>query len=180
MRACKKSVLYEPIWPRFAPLALLAMFGPVRHFFAPFGPVWPCLATLQFSSQGTLSNGFAKVITLQNIGKTYEIWIPPLPFMCEHNQGSFGIMPELPWRSHHFYSGFAKLNFNFSIINFELLVKFSNNLQSPSQSENLYCLYQTCKKKFRLGTKFLPNKFPYKFFGKILWISKFSPSPTTS
>ena len=166
MRACKISPIC-PIWPRLAPLALLATFGPVRYFLSPFdpvwprltlfgtiwhhlalfGPAWPCLATLQFSSQGTLSNGFAKVITLQNIGKTYKIWIPPLPFMCEHNQGSFGIMPELPWRSHHFYSGFAKLNFNFSIINFELLVKFSNNLQSPSQSENLYCLYQTCKKK---------------------------------
>ena len=49
MRACKKSALYEPIWPRLAPLALLAPFGPVRLFFALFG-------------QGTLSYGFAKVL----------------------------------------------------------------------------------------------------------------------
>ena len=44
MRACKKSAPYDPIWPRLAPLALLATFGHVRHFLALFGPVWPSLA----------------------------------------------------------------------------------------------------------------------------------------
>ena len=51
MCACKKSAPYDPIWPRLAPLALLAMFGPVRLFFGPFwprltlfDPVWHHLA----------------------------------------------------------------------------------------------------------------------------------------
>ena len=46
MCACKKSAPYDPIWPRLAPLALLARFGPIRHFlaiFAPFDPIWPRL-----------------------------------------------------------------------------------------------------------------------------------------
>ena len=37
---------YDPIWPRLAPLALVATFGPVRHllhFLALFDPVWPHL-----------------------------------------------------------------------------------------------------------------------------------------
>ena len=28
---------------------------------------------------------------------------PELPLMCKDCQGSFGIMPELPWRSRHFF-----------------------------------------------------------------------------
>ena len=44
MRACKKSVPYDPIWPRLAPLALCATVCPVKHFLALFGPVWPRLA----------------------------------------------------------------------------------------------------------------------------------------
>ena len=43
MRAWKKSAPYDPIWPRLAPFALLAMFGPVRHLLALFDPIWPRL-----------------------------------------------------------------------------------------------------------------------------------------
>ena len=50
MRSCKKSALYDPIWLRLAPLALLAMFVPVRPFLALFGPAWPHLALLGHSS----------------------------------------------------------------------------------------------------------------------------------
>ena len=44
MCACKKSAPYDPIWPRLAPLALLATFGPIIPFLAPFDPVWHHLA----------------------------------------------------------------------------------------------------------------------------------------
>ena len=44
MCACKKSAPYDPIWPRLAPLALLARFGPIRLFLDIFGPVCPHLA----------------------------------------------------------------------------------------------------------------------------------------
>ena len=30
---------YDPIWPLLAPLALLAKFGPIRHFLAIFGHI---------------------------------------------------------------------------------------------------------------------------------------------
>ena len=53
--------------------------------------------------------------TLQNVTKRYktlqiiEIWSPPLPLppppFCSYKdcQGSYGSMPELPWRSRHFF-----------------------------------------------------------------------------
>ena len=43
MRACKISAPYDPIWPRLAPLALLATFGHVWPRIALFGPFWPRL-----------------------------------------------------------------------------------------------------------------------------------------
>ena len=44
---------------------------------------------------------------LQNIRKQKNEDFLPHPFMCKDCQGSFGIMPELSWRSRHFLAVFT-------------------------------------------------------------------------
>ena len=60
-----RKALFGPFWPRltlFGPVwPCLAPFGTIWPCFAPLGPTKPCLVTLQFSSQGSLSYGFAKM-----------------------------------------------------------------------------------------------------------------------